>query len=127
MGIWEGFPPLQIPKVESTAQKDFDNLDFSTHHEKYSSWRSGSPIDDPHGDFQAALVELLARQGGEESNWKPTVPTVKVDARKIALLLCGWPLNDEDLKKKIAEFVPVLYFSCTSPDLYVAGQMGKGG
>lgn len=50
--------------------------------------------------YQAALGELLVlsnRGGVDIINWKPGVATQKALQRQVALLLCGWSVNGDDL------------------------------
>ena len=50
--------------------------------------------------YQAALRTILLRSdrtGGESLTWRPGVPTQKALQRQVALLLCGWSVNEEEL------------------------------
>ena len=50
--------------------------------------------------YQAALGKLLVlsnRGGGDIESWKPYVATQKARQRQVALLLCGWSVNGDEL------------------------------
>ena len=50
--------------------------------------------------YQAALGKLLVlsnRGGGDIEGWKPYVATQKARQRQVALLLCGWSVNGDEL------------------------------
>ena len=50
--------------------------------------------------YQGALEKLLVlsnRGGGDIESWKPYVATQKARQRQVALLLCGWSVNGDEL------------------------------
>lgn len=105
VGIWEGLHPLphQVEDTPVLPQRDLLDIPVlpSTHHERSTSRRSQSPADDLHGNFHAAIVALAFRTGVDRSMWKSTVSTSKLVQRQVALQLCGWSLNDEDLTNAV--------------------------
>jgi len=108
ISIWEGFQPSQIPDIETTPpvlQREFLPSDFSSsaHLDRHGTWPSTA--DGLQGNFQAALKELAVRKLGDNLDWKPVVSTSKTEARRVALLLCGWPLEDDEFTRTIKGFV----------------------
>ncbi|KAF8063440.1 hypothetical protein FPV67DRAFT_243862 [Lyophyllum atratum] len=92
IGIWEGFPPLPISGNMDLPSVDgyFDTSPYNDRRRAYG------PVDELHGNFQAALGALAMRRAGDRP-WKPTVVTTKGLQRQIALQLVGWSLREDEL------------------------------
>ena len=126
-GIWDGIPPTVIQSQPLLAEDtpvagprplllDLPPPGFSSHpsystssgnvlQERQTPRRSHSPVDDLHGNWQAALATLAARRSADRSSWKPTVATAKLVQRQIALQLCGWSLREDELKAAIKKYI----------------------
>lgn len=125
-GIWDGIPPMAIQSQPLLAEDtpvaglrplllDLPPPGFSSHpsyssssgnvlQERQTPRRSHSPVDDLHGNWQAALATLASRRSADRSSWKPTVATAKLVQRQIALQLCGWSLREDELKAAIKKW-----------------------
>jgi hypothetical protein len=126
-GIWDRIPPMVIQSQPLLAEDtpvaglrplllDLPPPGLSSHpsystssgnmlQERQTSGRSHSPVDELHGNWQAALETLAARRGADRSSWKPTVATAKLVQRQIALQLCGWSLREDELMAAIKRFI----------------------
>jgi hypothetical protein len=110
-GIWEGFqssipdaPPSNSPRAGAPLLEPL--LVEGVQSISRSQSRRGRDRADVPSDFAAALLLLSAYHKTdavalESSDWKPTVPTVKLTQRQFALQLCGWSLKSEDISAVI--------------------------
>ncbi|KAL1741594.1 hypothetical protein HDZ31DRAFT_84718 [Schizophyllum fasciatum] len=99
LSVWEGFEPttLRTPHVPPGAP---DFLDLPSMHD-HGRRRAHSPVDDPRISFKEALSVVLALKGPSWATWKPTIHTNKLLQRQVALMLCGWSLQDDILAEEI--------------------------
>ncbi len=95
LSIWEGMEPrFSAPPVHHTL------LEPPANDTLLSGRRSRSPAGESHGNFSAALKELLSR-GSIETAWTPAATTSRQLQRQVALQLIGWSLRDSELQKDI--------------------------
>ncbi|KIY53615.1 hypothetical protein FISHEDRAFT_32898 [Fistulina hepatica ATCC 64428] len=88
LSIWESFEP-------TVPHSDVNNNLLEPMAGQLGR-RTLSPADDLHGDFEAALEALVARRPVWAS-WSPSFQTNKLLHRQLALTLCDWTLQGEDL------------------------------
>ncbi|KAH7916597.1 hypothetical protein BJ138DRAFT_1201984 [Hygrophoropsis aurantiaca] len=114
LGIWDGFPPISQASDTGSAVNSLTEISASqtfTFESTQSTLSSavlsnptrsnGSSEDASHGDFRAAILHIISRQGAERLAWKPSAHTNKLERRQFALQLCGWSLKEEDLNVAI--------------------------
>uniref|UniRef100_D8PQ50 MIOS-like alpha-solenoid domain-containing protein n=1 Tax=Schizophyllum commune (strain H4-8 / FGSC 9210) TaxID=578458 RepID=D8PQ50_SCHCM len=99
LAIWEGFEPnaARTPYVPPGAP---DFLDLPSMHD-HGRRRAHSPVDDPRVAYKEALTAVLTLKGPSWASWKPTIPTGKLLQRQVAIMLCGWSLQDDILAEDI--------------------------
>ena len=52
-----------------------------------------------HGNYSAALNTLNSRTNSDKTSWKPTVHTEKPQQRKLALALCDWRVDADEISR----------------------------
>lgn len=88
-------PPPRSPGFDLF---DDNGLPVLTSHKKK---RRSSPGHEKATTFIAMLQVLISRRNGESVTWKPTIQTSKLLQRQVALQLCGWSLQEEELMTAI--------------------------
>ncbi|TRM67809.1 hypothetical protein BD626DRAFT_564707 [Schizophyllum amplum] len=99
LSIWEGFEATNL-RARHVPPGAPELLDLPSMHD-HGRRRAHSPSDELHGNYKAALSAVLALKGPSWASWKPTIPTNKLLQRQVALMLCGWSLQDDILAAEI--------------------------
>lgn len=116
MGVWEGFQALP----QSSEPRDSASVLSDIHlappaFDSSASTSLGVPPafsqsfeDLSYGDFNAAIMAILSRQGVEKTSWSPALRTNKSAQRELALQLCGWYLRGDALSDAIKKYGEML-------------------
>jgi WD repeat-containing protein mio len=93
-------PPPSTAPPRSPGSELFDDngLPVLTSHRKK---RRGSGMLEPVNTFNVMLQTLIGRRNSEPVTWKPTIHTTKLLQRQVALQLCGWSLQEQELMSAI--------------------------
>jgi hypothetical protein len=104
IGIWEGFNPSSDssePESPRSLPKLFPKSLLGSrvaHGSKVGSSQDRSSQEDMRGSFHAAITALAARYA---SPWKSSTVTSREVQRQVALHLCGWNLNEDELASRL--------------------------
>lgn len=115
LGIWEGLEAstpyemaslldsldLASPPEASQASKELSlSIDVTASLRPRPSARQTQRMGDGfHGNYSAALNTLNSRSNGEKTSWKPTVHSEKTQQRKLALALCDWKVDQDEIAR----------------------------
>ena len=115
LGIWEGLEastPYEMasllesldlaspPEATQSSKELGPSVDVNASLRPRPSARQTQRIADGfHGNYSAALNTLNSRSNLEKTSWKPTVHTEKAQQRKLALALCDWRVDQDEITR----------------------------